>query len=293
MSAVLLGQAEVHSPEWHALRAGGIGGSEIAAVVGLSKWTSAYALWHRKRGQLPEQSLNDAMDWGNRLEPVITQWFREQHPDWVVVATPGTYAHEDRDWQRCNPDGLVWYSRDAWEADAAADALLQVKTARYPDGWGKESVPIEYACQEQHELDIFGAQTAHMAVLFGGNEPREYVIEADATDQATLRTAAGKFWESIQSDERPPLDCSDHTYQAVRELNPNIDRDLGIDLPAELWREYLDAKSAINEGEDALTLVKSKVLDLMGHARLARVGGIDVLRRQAASNKVPYLREVA
>src|SRR5690349_8562125 len=81
VSAVLLGNEPHDTPEWHALRAGGIGGSEIAAVVGLSKWTSAFELWHRKRGAIGQQAQNEAMEWGSRLEPVIAAKFAEEHPE--------------------------------------------------------------------------------------------------------------------------------------------------------------------------------------------------------------------
>lgn len=283
MSAVLLGQAEPHSPGWHALRADGIGGSEIAAVVGLSRWVSPFALWHRKRGNIAPQPQSEPMEWGTRLEPAITQKFVDEHPDWTVTATPGTYAHPDRPWQRCNPDGLV-----------GDDALLEVKTVNaYADDFTKDEVPVYYACQVQWQLDIFGLDRCYAAVLIGGNTYREYVIEANAEDQAFLRDAAERFWASIQADEQPPLDATDHTYEAVRELNPLIDKELIVDLPGDMWHRYLSAKTDLDNAESALTLAKSEVLQYMGQARVARFAKTDVLRRQMSSSKTPYLKEIA
>lgn len=294
MSAVLLGTAEVHSPEWHELRAGGIGGSEIAAVLGLSRWTSPFQLWHRKRGNLPEQPMSSAMDWGNRLEPLVRDWFAEQHPEFYVEATPGTYAHSERPWQRVNPDGLLatWDANGERQRDEY-DALLEIKTSRFGDGFTREDIPLDYMCQVQWSLDVFGLDTAHVVVLIGGNDPREYVIKANPGDQATLRAAAEKFWNSIQSDEQPPLDCTDHTYEAVRDLNPLIDKDLVIDLPGEVWHKYVAAKATIAAGEGALTFAKAEILQLMGAARVARFAKQDVLRRQLSSAKKPYLKEVS
>lgn len=290
MSAVLLGTAEVHSPEWHALRAGGIGGSDIAAVLGLSRWTSPFQLWHRKRGNLPEQPLSSAMDWGNRLEPLVRDWFAEQHPEFHVEATPGTYAHEDRPWQRVNPDGLLYPPVEDGVPEPLA--LLEIKTSRFGDGFTRDDIPLDYMCQVQWSLDVFGLDVAHVVVLVGGNDPREYVIKANPEDQATLRAAAEKFWNSIQADEQPPLDCTDHTYEAVRDLNPLIDKDLVIDLPGEVWHRYVAAKAAIDAGEGELTFAKAEILHLMGAARVARFAKQDVLRRQLSSAKKPYLKEV-
>ena len=50
MSADLVTTAAAGTPEWHASRTRALGGSEIAAVVGLSPWQSAFGLWHLKRG---------------------------------------------------------------------------------------------------------------------------------------------------------------------------------------------------------------------------------------------------
>ena len=47
--------------EWLKAREGGIGASEVAAVVGLSKWDSPYSLFLRKTGQVPPIEENDAM----------------------------------------------------------------------------------------------------------------------------------------------------------------------------------------------------------------------------------------
>lgn len=285
MSAVLLGLAEVHSPEWHELRSGGIGGSEIAAVVGLSRWASPFALWHRKKGNIPEEPTNPRMEWGLRLEPVIAEKFATEHPELEVTPTPGTYAHEDRLWQRCNPDGL-----------AGADALLQVKNvSEWADDWTKDSCPLEVQCQVQHEMDIFGYRRSYVAALIGGNDYREYVVEANPQDQATLRNAADAFWTSIANDDEPPLDATDHTYQAVRELNPAIDKDLLVDLPSEMWAAYLNAKADKTNAEAALVLAQSQLLQFMGQARVARFAGLDVLRRQMSGGKTPkpYLREIA
>ncbi|MDQ3578214.1 MAG: YqaJ viral recombinase family protein, partial [Actinomycetota bacterium] len=52
------------SPEWHAARAQGLGGSEIAAVLGLSPWESRFSLWHRKTGTASPVVENDIMYWG-------------------------------------------------------------------------------------------------------------------------------------------------------------------------------------------------------------------------------------
>jgi len=54
--AVLLGDFENGSDEWHELRneQGAIGGSDIGAIAGLSQWESPYTKWAKKTKLSPD-----------------------------------------------------------------------------------------------------------------------------------------------------------------------------------------------------------------------------------------------
>ena len=86
MTAVALGQWPPGSPEWHAARAAGIGGSEVAPILGLSPFESRFSLWHRKAGRIAPVDVSPEMEWGTRLEPAIAQKFRETHPELAFEA---------------------------------------------------------------------------------------------------------------------------------------------------------------------------------------------------------------
>ena len=95
--AVLLGNFPSGSREWLDLRKTGIGGSEVAAICGFSKWTSPYTLWCQKTNRISgEIPMNDAMEWGTRLEPVIIDKFSDNHPELTVHRDVGTWHHPDR-----------------------------------------------------------------------------------------------------------------------------------------------------------------------------------------------------
>lgn len=277
MTAVLVGSHAPGSAEWHELRAQGIGGSEISAVVGLNPWMSAFELWHRKKGNLPEREITSPMGWGTRLEPIIADHFHEQHPRYAPYDESGTFAHPDRPWQIANPDGLLY-----WDMDGSLESLLEVKTARFPDGWGRDGsdvIPIAYRCQVTWYMDVLGVDHAWVAALIGGNDYREYRIGFDDGDARELRDAGEAFWESLAADEEPPIDCSDSTYQTVRALNPDIDRDETADV-SHLWTEFSSTAAAKEKWEGAHRRARARVLDEMGNARVAVVDGLPRLRRQ-------------
>ena len=62
--------------EWLSVRKSGLGGSDIAAALGLSPWKSALELWQEKvSGQSQPQQENEAMIWGRIMEPIIAREF--------------------------------------------------------------------------------------------------------------------------------------------------------------------------------------------------------------------------
>jgi putative phage-type endonuclease len=291
MSAVLLGTFEPNTDEWHALRANGIGSSDIAAVVGLSPFTSAYTLWHRKAGKVAEQSESDFMDWGKRLEPVIADKFAENHREMDVEPT-GTWCSSDRPWQRANPDRLIQI--DTEDPDGI-DSYLEVKSASAykADDWGPsgtDRVPPGYRAQVIWQGDVLGLSSAWCAVLIGGNDYREYHLTWEADEAEFLREAGRVFWESIQNGEPPAIDGSDSTYEVVRQLHPDIDADASVEIPPELFASWEIAKGVIDEQERIIAAAKSRITDHMGDARYGHIAGQKVVIRQSTKTGLPYVK---
>lgn len=284
---VLLGRFEVESPEWHAARANGIGGSEIAAVLGLSKWESRFSLWHRKAGRIPAQLENFQMDAGKRLEPVICEKFADEHPD-LTVTMAGTYCHPQRRWQIANPDRLI-------TANGGGDkptALLEAKLALYADEWGTPGtaeIPPYYLAQCRWYLDVFGLDTCWVEVFIGSSaEFRTYRVDADAADQQLMRDAADEFLRSIDADERPDIDAHSATYEAIRVLHPDI-QPVDVDIDADLAREFCDAKRNLADAKTRATFATSRVAAAIGDGRRARFMGQTIATRQAKEGGAPYL----
>ena len=69
--------------QWHEERAKGIGGSEAAAIIGLSPWCSNVELWRRKTGRhaAPDISNNAAVAYGHDAEPLIRRLFALDYVD--------------------------------------------------------------------------------------------------------------------------------------------------------------------------------------------------------------------
>ena len=179
---------------WLQERQKGTGGSDVAAMLGLSKWKSPYQLYLDKRGELPEQEDNEAMYWGRELEPVIRRRY-EQETGLTVIENEGIIVDPIHPFMLANLDGRI-----------DENLILEIKTARTGDGWGEigtAEIPLAYSLQCQWYLARTGAAVCDVAVLIGGSDFRLYKIEADAELQKILEEAAIEFWQRVQ-DGNPP-----------------------------------------------------------------------------------------
>ena len=136
MTATLVLPGTAPETDWLAARRYGITASEIPVLMGLSPWSSPYALYHRKTGNLPDgQDQNDRMDLGHHLESYIVKRFWRQHPEFCVSGDGNDlYAHPGRPWQLATPDRLIQDgpTSGVTELDDGTRAVLEFVRSR-PD----------------------------------------------------------------------------------------------------------------------------------------------------------------
>ncbi|NGO72980.1 YqaJ viral recombinase family protein [Streptomyces boncukensis] len=281
---IVLGRFAPGSAEWHTARAHGIGGSEIAAVLGISPHESRFSLWHRKKGLIAPVEETDVMYWGRLHEPAICGEFARRHPEWLVQTAP-TFAAAGRPWQIANPDRLL--IGPGIGPDDGPGALLEAKTARDAEGWGEENtddIPVHYRAQCLWYLDVFGLDTCRVAVLIAGADYREYLVEYDPDEAHLMRLAAQTFMQSLAADERPAIDGHAATYQAVRALPEGLD-DVDVEIPPSLRARFHAAQDAAWGAEDELTACKAALLDAIGTARRATCDGGRVATRTVRAGR--------
>lgn len=280
--AEFVGDYETRSPEWHALRKQGIGGSEIGTILGFNPYESAYTLWHKKLELIPESDLsnNDSVWAGVVLEQPILDRFAEKHPE-LELFTTGTWRNKTYKFMHANPDALYRH-RETGEW-----GVIEVKTGKNP--W--DSVPPAYRAQTMWYLHAFGLQKAYI-VGFVGYRWEERKIEYDAFEGDHLVNLASKFVTALESESKPEWDGSDNTYETVRQMHPDIDGaevevgEIGINL----W----NAQMRLDEAQKELNAYKSAVLDYMGKARHATTtvdgeGTFRIASRQSRKDGLPYL----
>jgi putative phage-type endonuclease len=271
------------SETWLAQRFGRLGGSDVAAALGLSPWCSRFTLWHRMRGEIGQTPGTESMRWGTLLEPVVlAEWARRTGTNFS--RRPRVWADS---WRIASPDALTTGGR-----------VVEVKTADGNTAWewgpdgsdDPDAVPPYYRVQVLWYLAVVPRvqPDGTLVVLLGGNDLRSYTVRAEPGEQDHIRSRALDFHRSLADDSaRPRIDSADSTYLAIRELHPDIDDvDRELDPAAvEAWRVAdRDLKATTARRDEA----RSVVADLMGDARYGCLAGERVVRRQATKGGTPY-----
>lgn len=280
-SATWLGSFTPKDPEWHELRSKRIGGSEVGAIVGASKYESAYSLWAKKLGLIPsEVEDNDFMYWGRALEPVVIDRFEQDHPELKVLRDLGTWVNTERDYHLANPDGIYQ------KADGSY-GVLEIKTARYSDDW-QFGVPQYYMTQVQWYLSCFGFSEAYVAVLFAGSEYREFFVQADKFWQESDLEKVGNFLECMRTETQPVWDGAEATVMAVRQQHPDIEAKAQVEL-GELGLHYSSALDELETAKTKSNELQARVLDAMGSAKTAVIYDTPAFIRSSRKGGTPYL----
>lgn len=217
--------------EWLEARMGGIGGSEAAAVLGISPWVSPLSLYLRKLKMMPEQEMNQRMQWGLDLEDAVAAYYeRETGRETIKPDNFTIFQHPEHDFMMATIDRIIP------PFDDRGQGVLQIKTGGpgMKSNWLEEP-PLYYQVQIQHEMAVTGSEWGSLAVFFG--DYSDLIVDVQRNDRFVeiLIEEEGKFWQRIQNQDPPPVDDSDSSKEALHFQYPK-DSGESIPLPGEaLW----------------------------------------------------------
>ena len=186
----------------------GIGGSDVAAILGLSKWRTPYRVWEEKTGRKKAEDGKELFHFGNVLEQVVADEFSARRG--VKVQRRNQMFRSEK-----HPELVANIDRYI-----VGGGVLECKTAdkftRHL--WGdsaSDDVPEYYLTQVQHYMNVTGWHEGYLAVLIGGNEYRDYEIPYDAELAEYCAARCSEFWNNyVVKDVPPPLTASDDLSNA-------------------------------------------------------------------------------
>lgn len=237
--------------DWLEWRRDGIGGSDVAALAGLSTFGSPTSVYYDKVGLAPEQPESELMRWGRVLEPVIASEFTVATGLHVVVPQALVWDVE-HPWRRCTLDGLVVESNAEWPDMGFLELVLgtnQMKTTGA--GSWRDRIPPDIEAQCQWEMGIAELERCWLTVLHMSGFDRHfavYEIEFDLPAFAALCRISDRFWEKHVLAGNPPRpDSNPATTDALKAAYGHRAEGSTIELDDELVtvaEEWLRAKAA-------------------------------------------------
>lgn len=258
-----------------------IGGSDIAAILGISPYKTAIDLWLDKTTPPAEDNRNAAAKRrGQRLEPYVLDMIREEFGITVTARN-----------QRYRDAHVPYF---AAEIDAETDdENIEIKTVHpfKSKEWGDlqtDQLPLHYVAQVQWGLGVRPKARTRVFALIG-DDLRPYVVERDDETIAALREKAAEFWEQyVLPGLRPPFDFKDgKTLETLRRLYPGTNGST-IDATAmhEHWRAVLTtAQEMRDKYEGVIDGAKAHLMAEMGDAAMLKFSDGKAFRRKQIVKK--------
>jgi len=266
--------------EWLEMRRRGIGGSDAAAIAGLSRYRTPLQVYMEKLGLVAEPEENEAMYWGTKLEDLVAEEF-SLRTGLKVRRKNAILKHPEYPWMLANVDRLIVGKLEGLECKTAS--------AYKADEWEGDNIPWEYAIQCYHYMAVTGYVAWWIAVLIGGNKFVYKRIDRDEKIIADLIKIESDFWHNHVLKQVPPEpDGSDASTEFVKALYPESNGK-SLDLPstaAEWIEKYEQAVEDEKAAQERKQEAQNHLQMLLGEYETGFFRDWKVVWKTITSNRV-------
>jgi len=248
-----------------------IGSSDMAAILGVSPWATAYDVYLEKTGKLQEREPSEAMMAGTFLEEGILLYAESQL---------GKIA---RNQFRTYPDAYLGAHIDAIAIERGEEPVESKKvelTNPSFDAWGEagtDEVPdeviiqchVHMICQRKTRV----VSRCHVAGLIAGRLAM-YEVPFNAQLADTICEAAVHFWEKHVLADIPPIDTTP-SLETLRRVRREPGKTVPVD-PA-LVLAYRQAQEAVKAAKMEEDRAKAALLAALGDADGGDAGDVGLV----------------
>lgn len=186
---ILCDTAGMTNAQWLAARMHGpsgkipytVGGSDVAAVFGVSPWTTPLELWMIKKGRMKPSAKSNAnqLEMGHLLEPIAAHWYAKKTGNRVYEDT-NLYQHAD------HPYALANFDRRFERASDGEPGILECKSCTYHKAseWDDGAIPLYYELQLRFYLAVADVNIGSFSAIWGNNPDNDLAIPDIIRDKA-------------------------------------------------------------------------------------------------------------
>ena len=190
-----------------------IGGSDIASILGLNPYQSAYTLWAIKTGLIEPQDISDkeAVWWGTNTELLIGKRFAMK-TDKRIKRSSYAYGVKEYPFLRGHVDFLI----------VGENAGLECKSVGWNGlNYAEGEIPPAHYAQMQFYILLTGRKNWYLATHRNNGE---FFVNSVARNDEFIEQIiadAVEFWNHVQSGEPVSVDDSKNTAETLGMIYPN------------------------------------------------------------------------
>lgn len=180
-----------------------VGGSDVAAIFGVSPWMTPLELWNIKKGKMkpPVKANANQLEMGHLLEPIAAFWYAKKTGNHVYEDT-NLYQHADF------PFALANFDRRFTRKDDGEPGILECKSCTFhkADEWADGAIPLYYEFQLRFYLSVADVQIGSFSALWGNNPDNDLAMPNIVRDKAKEDMIFERLEEWIWSleNDKPP-----------------------------------------------------------------------------------------
>ena len=245
-----------------------IGGSDAAAILGVSPWKSQFRLYQEKIGAFVEEitpAKQRLFDRGHRWEPVVVEMLvdelQDRGHDVQVIARNARYQDQEFPFLACELDLELLVDGEECNAEMKTVSPFAARE------WGEQytdEIPIYYAAQGMHGLMVKPRRRCIFAALIGADDLRVHQIERDEEIIGAIRAKEVEFWRRVMGKDAPPPETSEDVKWLYAK-DAGIVMDADYDLLAQVTH-LAGLKAEIKRLEGAEEMTATRIKCVMGHA---------------------------
>uniref|UniRef100_UPI004056FE00 YqaJ viral recombinase family nuclease n=1 Tax=Acetatifactor sp. TaxID=1872090 RepID=UPI004056FE00 len=276
---VLVETADLPRDDWLNYRRRGIGGSDVAAIMGVSPFRTARDIYYDKLGVAvvePDDSNWVALEVGHLLEDLVAKIFSKK-TGYRVYQFKKMFYHPVYHFMLADVDYFV-------ELPDGTTAILEIKTTNYnaKDNWWmgeNEIVPEYYEMQSRHYMAVMDVDRVFFCCLYGNTEEEVIIreVKRDGAIEAEMIYLEQEFWmENVCKQIQPPyMEDGDLVMDSVRKYGERADENapsvtLDITLAAALaqYMQLQEQKSRCDAEsrklESSMKRLRGQIVSVMG-----------------------------
>lgn len=258
---------------WLAERKSGLGGTDIASLVGVGYGTPQTVWADKTNPEVVDGDVHPLLRIGKATESLNAELYCKRmgldrfdinpHGERITRNPKHSFAFASLDFERVDGRPVetkytVFFGNERWGEELT------------------DQIPFGYIPQTHWQMDAVGSDVADVSVLSGSGEHRVYQVGRDVKLMAMLIEIGGEFWEKFVRTCTPPPD--DWMHPAAKELTARLvaiekERTVVLDDDAgQLAADFVRLKEIIKEAEAEADAKKSQLEILMDAQGVPRAG---------------------